>query len=75
MTAEKFLENWFNRKGYVAIDQADDIEESLIEFAKYHVEQALKEASKAALDKQNPDNRKYVSKKLIINSYPLTNIK
>lgn len=53
----------------------EEIHAMLIAFAKMHTELALKEAAKIALNKQNPDTRKYVSKKSILNSYPLTNIK
>ena len=54
-------------------------EELLIEFAKLHVEAALKEASEKALTTWATtdfyDDRKVVSKSSILMSYPLTNIK
>ena len=54
-------------------------EELLIEFAKLHVEAALKEASEKALTTWATtdfyDDRKVVSKSSILKSYPLTNIK
>ena len=51
------------------------LREKFIEFAKLHVEAALKAASEKATEIQKPDSRKYVSKRAIINSYPLINIK
>jgi len=52
------------------------IKEALIEFAKLHVEAALKEASKKAEAKNGPGEWSYlyVDENSIINSYPLTNI-
>lgn len=50
-----------------------------IEFAKLHVEAALKQASEEAkttwVTTDFYDNTKIVSKSSILNSYPLTNIK
>ena len=50
--------------------------ESMIAFAKLHVEAALKEASKKAEAKNGPGEWSYlyVDENSIINSYPLTNI-
>jgi hypothetical protein len=45
------------------------------DFAKIHVEAALKAAGEKAIEIQTPDKRKYVSKKAIIASYSLDNIK
>lgn len=42
--AEEFFDSWCFEKGYSHIDECDDIEECMIEFAKLHVEEALKEA-------------------------------
>lgn len=52
------------------------IKEALIEFAKFHVEAALEEASKKAEAKNGPGEWSYlyVDENSIINSYPLTNI-
>ena len=33
-TASEFFEEWCTKKGYHSIDEADDIKECLIEFAK-----------------------------------------
>ena len=86
MTAEKFLNKWITKP----LDY-NDIENLMIEFARYHVEQALKEASeKAELYrynngfKQSKANikeeycftyRVAIDKETILNAYPLENIK
>lgn len=70
-TAEEFFNEW------------DEISEDvfeyklcMIEFAKMHVEEALKQASeKAELDLISNYKRCEVSEKSIIDSYPLENIK
>jgi hypothetical protein len=68
MTAEKFLKlkkyPSFNNEGGLGLYYC---KEAMIEFAKYHVEQALKAASEEF-------NSKTYSE-LILDSYPLTNIK
>ncbi len=52
------------------------IAESMIEFAKLHVQAALKEASEEmAKDTMYWNGSDYVDKKAILNSYPLENIK
>ena len=49
---------------------------ALIEFAKLHIEAALKEAAEQAEIENDWDNQKgNISKDSILNSYPLTNIK
>lgn len=65
MTAEEFLE----KQKYWDIDRLAkwEVEKAMIEFAKYHVEQALKEVYE--------QNEEILDKSFIINSYPLTNIK
>jgi len=57
-------------------DAQDNTQKALIEFAKLHVEAALKEASKKAEAKNGPGEWSYlyVDENSIINSYPLTNI-
>ena len=84
MTAKEFLEvnkqSWETEQGSEVID---NIEEMMIEFAKYHVEKALDNASDNAEveDVGNPDHdgdwKPYyvVDRKSIINAYPLENIK
>ena len=56
-----------------------DLEKIMIEFAKLHVEMALKEASENAELKYRINdiscNDKILDKKSILNAYPLTNIK
>lgn len=53
--------------------------QTLIDFAKYHVRNALIEASQNAVAKENPADygtgEIWVDKQSIINAYPLTNIK
>lgn len=66
--AEEFFEQWCNKKGYVAIDQVEDIEECMIEFAKLHVELALKTSHH---NMQLPEE----DLEFTLNSYHLTNIK
>ena len=77
-TAEEFLNKkkypLFNENGGLGIHY---VKEAMIEFAKLHVEAALKEAEKETI--------KYISKTIIelnmynknsiLNAYPLTNIK
>jgi hypothetical protein len=69
-TAEEFL----NNKGITGI-QADTISNWMIEFAKLHVEAALKESSeKATVYSDEGGYSKFVDEQSILNSYPLTNI-
>jgi hypothetical protein len=63
-TAEEFLKN-FNRQEGHTFEQS--VPEAMIEFAKLHVEAALKEASEDA----NMDSDYYQA----LQVYPLTNIK
>ena len=72
-TAKEFLDR---NSDYVIspVDLKNDITDAMIEFAKIHVEQALK----AAADTPNEvsgDTRTYDDCYLIIDSYPLNNIK
>jgi hypothetical protein len=61
------------------IDWYSEFGEMMIEFAKLHVEMALKEASENAELKYRINdiscNDKILDKKSILNAYPLTNIK
>lgn len=61
-------------KEYFTVSKHDALE-AMIEFAKLHVEAALKEAGqKASMDE--PIIRVfYINKDSILNAYPLTNIK
>lgn len=76
-TAFDYIENnkksWETEQGSEVIDNTEEL---LIEFAKLHVEAALKEASKKAEAKNGPGEWSYlyVDENSIINSYPLTNI-
>ena len=78
-TAEEFFEQWCDNKGYVAIDECNDISECMIEFAKLHVEAALKHASELAEISNKPkfpgDYNLVIDEDSILNSYPLENIK
>ena len=77
-TVEEFLKGrpWKN-----GMNLQERIHESMIEFAKLHVEAALKEASENAfITNHKPtldDDRFYkkIDKNSILNAYPLTNIK
>lgn len=82
-TAYSFALEFFNR---VVGENSDEIngyiKECMIEFAKLHVEAALKEASvKAEIyydyegNTGSEYNTEYVSKESILKSYPLDNIK
>jgi hypothetical protein len=77
LTAEEFLEE---------MDKDNDdlnsiIERAMIEFAKTHVEAALKLASENAEMEYEPDwsgeqeDITYINRDSILNAYPLTNIK
>jgi hypothetical protein len=83
-TAEEFLKN----KVYITKDDIEDVHDSLItvtntmiEFAKLHVEAALKNASeKAKMQTRNKNkfdelNYNIIHKQSILNAYPLDNIK
>lgn len=52
-----------------------DVAEAMIEFAKMHVEAALKEASENAESYVIGGLTSEVDKESILNAYPLTNIK
>ena len=79
-TAEEFLKK--NIDYVLEIDAKNDVEEAMIEFAKLHVEQALKEASEKAKIKYQYNRNigsqycdEYVDKDSILNSYSIDNIK
>lgn len=72
-TAEKF---WLDisteddiKKGYVLPNSCTKF---MIEFAKLHVQAALEEASKEITEKKEPYQ---ITKKAVLLSYPLENIK
>ena len=79
MTAEEFLDKNID---YVLVnDCKDDVETAMIEFAKMHVQAALKEASnsRALCTAYTDDGLDYKENKLckesVLNSYPESNIK
>lgn len=83
MTAEEFLKDSKNIN-YDKFDKVTQyfIEQDFIEFAKYHVQKALKEASQIAETEEelgNPYDQEssyyIVNKESILNAYPLENIK
>jgi hypothetical protein len=61
-TAEEFSENYT----WTCCPEKSQVLEAMIEFAKLHVEAALKEARRV-VEESNGES--------ILNSYPLTNIK
>jgi prophage maintenance system killer protein len=75
-TAGEFLTNYLRTNGIIFYTPRD-VKQAMIEFAKLHVEAALKQASEKAYYR---DFNEYVcrseeNKQSILNSYPLTNIK
>ena len=86
-TAEEFLKNFNEKEGNIDKLYYDSyVKKSMIEFAKLHVEAALKAASekvKCGLEYSHhegefediPVYEATVDEKSILNAYPLTNIK
>jgi len=89
-TAEEFLDADPGITVYKLKEEHPDlyrfIKENLIEFAKLHAQEALKEASNKAKTKSKTVNKgatgysgyktkEVLDKKSILNAYPLTNIK
>ncbi len=77
-TAEEFLKDLqheYEETGEYKMYFAIDIPNKLKEFAKLHVEAALKEASENVIIDYDIGGYSFVSKQSILNSYPLTNIK
>jgi hypothetical protein len=72
-TAKAFYQNYIEENNH---DSHVDIEEMLIEFAKLHVEAALKSASeKATVYADEGGYSEFVDEQSILNSYSLDNIK
>ena len=71
-TVEEFLKGrpWKN-----GMNLQERIHESMIEFAKLHVEAALEEANRKVIVTYYYDEGIRVNKDSILNAYPLTNIK
>lgn len=73
MTAEEFLQNsleishFYNDKYETMCCYSDEMQKAMIQFAKYHVEQALNLASQ----KFDADCNKFA----VLNSYSLENIR
>lgn len=71
-TAEEFLDLQHN----IIPSTEFDIRKVMIEFAKLHVEEALKEASEKGLVEANEGGyTSFLDKDSILTAYPLTNIK
>jgi len=71
ITADEFFEQWCIDHRYVAIDDCDDIDRCMAEFAKLHVRAALEAAAEKAevafdLDK---DLSLKINKDSILNAY------
>ena len=89
LTAEEFLKN--NEEYYMEIEESPEIFEMMIEFAKLHVQEALKQASEKAfveyIDLNTDEIFDYtdvitdddvevnINKDSILNAYHLENIK
>lgn len=80
-TAEEFLNN-INNINYRRLKQPNPhldilpfIEADLIEFAKMHVEEALKQASEKATTDGYGDGYAGIDEESILTAYPLENIK
>lgn len=79
MIAEEFLNNqelYIKNKHIFPLGTGKIIQQVMIQFAKYHVEQALKTASENVelIPVKYTDDYE-VSKDSILNAYPLENIK
>ena len=74
---KKYSDNTFLSEGYYEyLVEKDSFKEALIEFAKLHVQAALKEASKKAqVYADEGGYSEFVDEDSILNAYPLTNIK
>lgn len=72
ITAEEFMIQKFSS----IPTELEDIEDLMIEFAKLHVQEALKAAHKNSNLYLNPDTNEFeVDTFSILNAYPLSNIK
>jgi hypothetical protein len=81
-TAEEFLQthpqisHYYDDKTNRMVCFDDDVKTAMIEFAKLHVEAALKKASENALVSADEGGYTgFVDEESILNSYPLENIK
>lgn len=87
-TAEDFLQehpqisHFYDDKTNQMVCFSADVQKALIEFAKLHVEAALKAASETVWDSvtkegrwTSPEATAYISKKAVLNAYPIENIK
>ena len=76
MTAKEFYNKW-NLENYFQSSNENQLLELMNDYAKYHVEKALSEASKkATIDFSNKEANDYgINVNSILKSYPLTEIK
>lgn len=75
MTGLEFLNNHKLYDGYETEEIKQDVIQMMIDFAKYHVEQALKAALEEAPTGSSTDIPSYEDMKdAILNAYPLENI-
>jgi hypothetical protein len=76
-TAEEFYlkeTGWESLDSFEEFDHPKDVVKYMVEFAKYHIEQALQEAYKKA-DLEYYGDEVCYNKESILNAYPLTNVK
>jgi len=73
-TAEEFIKNYHRQEGHT-FEQS--VPQAMIEFAKLHVEYALKNASEKSTVIRDEEfyTISHIDKNSILNAYPLTNIK
>lgn len=74
-TAEEFYGEYCNKRNRTGSLTGTERSELLTEFAKLHVEAALKEASEKAICIEYMVGEYEVDKDSILNAYPLNNIK
>jgi len=72
-TAEEFIDSKFSKNGNVL--SVSSVKKIMIEFAKLHVKEALKQALEDAPYGSSTDTVSYEDMKIILDSYPETNIK
>lgn len=78
LTAKEYLKKLDEESGTIWTEDDDEICKAFIDFAKLHVEQALKTAYDNVEINDFDEHRQYspsVNKDSILNAYPLTNIK
>ena len=80
-TAEDFLQDsftishFYNDKYDKMMCFSDDVRKAMIEFAKYHVEQALKAVIEAPIEYYDEGGYQGIDENAILKAYSLENIK